>query len=135
MASLTNPSNPDSSIESIDEDVDHSSKGHLAVVFFDVLYLDGRDLTNEPLCRRRNLLEKIVRKVPQFVSALCDYEGCLTSAKSMLSHIDRIDIRDFNKGMSVGEITERHSKFIRYSLYSAYMRQILQTVKVCMFIN
>jgi DNA ligase-1 len=33
----------------------------VALFFFDILYLDGREVTNLPMLERRNLLEKIVR--------------------------------------------------------------------------
>jgi bifunctional non-homologous end joining protein LigD len=41
------------------------TKGQSVFYVFDVLYLDGRDLRNLPLIRRKALLKKVVRSVPR----------------------------------------------------------------------
>ena len=79
----TTTSNPDSSIESIDEEMDYSSKRHLAIVFFDILHLNGRDMTDVPLCKRRKVLEKTIRTVPQFVRVT---EHAMASSYTTLEH-------------------------------------------------
>ena len=41
-----------------------SGRGHLLYYVFDLLYLEGRDLTSLPLIRRKELLKKILPSVP-----------------------------------------------------------------------
>ncbi|KAF8603783.1 hypothetical protein BDV93DRAFT_544423, partial [Ceratobasidium sp. AG-I] len=39
-------------------------KRHLALIFFDVLALDGQSLLNTPFERRREILEELIRRIP-----------------------------------------------------------------------
>lgn len=40
------------------------SKRHLAIIFFDVLALEGQSLLNTPFERRREVLEELIRRIP-----------------------------------------------------------------------
>jgi bifunctional non-homologous end joining protein LigD len=41
-----------------------SGRGQIVYLVFDLLYLDGQDLRNLPLIRRKGLLKKLVRSIP-----------------------------------------------------------------------
>ncbi|KAI9359609.1 hypothetical protein DFJ73DRAFT_902105 [Zopfochytrium polystomum] len=51
-----------------DAPVPASSKLEYQVVFFDLLYLNGRSLIHLPLCERRSLLERVVRVRPPHIT-------------------------------------------------------------------
>jgi hypothetical protein len=51
---------------------------HLMLVFFDILYIDGRSLLMEPYSTRRSMLEELVLPIEGFVGAVqCSADACL----------------------------------------------------------
>ncbi|TIC42210.1 DNA ligase/mRNA capping enzyme [Wallemia mellicola] len=103
--------NSNSSLESVDENLNDCSKRHLAVVFFDILHLDGRDLTDEPLSNRREILEEV----------------------SMLSQVDKIDIRNSNKAMHriyASNIANCQEGLVLKPSYGTYNCSRLRWVKI-----
>jgi DNA ligase 4 len=51
---------------------------HLMLVFFDILYIDGRSLLMEPYSTRRSMLEELILPIEGFVGAVqCSGYACL----------------------------------------------------------
>jgi len=55
---------------SLESDGSDEGNRHFMVVFFDMLYVDGRSLLQEPYSTRRALLKDTIREIEGFVSVL-----------------------------------------------------------------
>ena len=68
-----------------------SGKGHLVYYIFDLLYLEGHDLTELPLVRRKQLLQQVLPKLPHLrVSEAIPSEGEALYAKAVEAGLEGV---------------------------------------------
>lgn len=82
----------------------HRREGNIAFVAFDILWLDGKDLRNLPLERRKVLLRRVVQKN----LALCD--GCIGEGVSYYTAICNRDL----EGVIAKERTGTYGKSAKW---------------------
>ncbi|KAL5513320.1 hypothetical protein ACEPAH_3719 [Sanghuangporus vaninii] len=85
--------------------IESETSRHLALVFFDVLYLNGTTLLSEPYCSRRATLEAIIDPIPMYAYLAHRTEISLSGAKGfsrglkLLEHIFASSIADHEEGL------------------------------------
>ncbi|KAL5536761.1 hypothetical protein ACEPAF_584 [Sanghuangporus sanghuang] len=85
--------------------IESETSRHLALVFFDVLYLNGTALLSEPYCSRRATLEAIIDPIPMYAYLAHRTEIPLSGAKGfsrglkILEHIFASSIADHEEGL------------------------------------
>ena len=99
---------------------------HLALVFFDVLYLDSVPLTSTPYHARRKLLESLVLPVPGFSMlaerSLIDLKAGADTAQSELrASLARV-LSDHQEGLVLKAEDGQYIKSPWVKVYSAYFR-------------
>ncbi|KAL5492554.1 hypothetical protein ACEPAI_4001 [Sanghuangporus weigelae] len=85
--------------------IESETSRHLALIFFDVLYLNGTALLSEPYCSRRVTLEAIIDPIPMYAYLAHRTEIPLSGTKGFsrglktLEHIFASSIADHEEGL------------------------------------
>lgn len=102
---------------------------HLALVFFDILYLNSHSLLSEPYTTRRSTLESIVHPVPSYAILAERHEidisgiGELEGGTEDLRRIFAAAVADHQEGLVLkaaeGRYVDRHLPWVKVSHYQS----------------